>query len=141
MPIRPVDQQFNEQRVRFFPMYYSIEDRNVVAPGTFGSTKSTEMADADHDTESSEAVSGDGKWMTKLYLLSEPLAAVLGLKSMSRPEIVKQLWVYIKENDLQNPQNRRMVRCDPALRTVFLVEEIDMFRMNKILTQHLFEME
>ncbi|KAJ7106037.1 hypothetical protein C8R43DRAFT_218001 [Mycena crocata] len=77
----------------------------------------------------------------KPYLLSEPLAAVLGVETMSRPQVVKQLWVYIKSNELQNPNNKREIICDPALRPVFNVDKIDMFKMNKVLGQHLHEME
>jgi len=47
--------------------------------------------------------------------------------------VVKQLWVYIKDNDLQNPSNKREIMCDPKLKAVFGVEKIDMFRMNRVL--------
>ncbi|KAJ7188634.1 SWIB/MDM2 domain-containing protein [Mycena filopes] len=77
----------------------------------------------------------------KPYLLSEPLAAVLGVDSLSRPQVVKQLWVYIKSNELQNPDNKREIMCDSGLRPVFNVDKIDMFKMNKVLGQHLHEME
>ena len=66
---------------------------------------------------------------------SEPLAAVLNVPKLSRPQVVKQLWVYIKENGLQNPDNKREILCDVNLRAVFGVDKIDMFRMNKVLGQ------
>nr|GAT57826.1 SWIB/MDM2 domain protein [Mycena chlorophos] len=77
----------------------------------------------------------------KPYLLSEPLAAVLGVESLSRPQVVKQLWVYIKANELQNPKNKREIVCDSLLRPVFNADKIDMFKMNKVLGSHLHEFE
>jgi upstream activation factor subunit UAF30 len=35
----------------------------------------------------------------------------------------------------QNPENKREIMCDPALRPVFNVDKIDMFKMNKVLGQ------
>ncbi|KAJ7502933.1 hypothetical protein B0H11DRAFT_1798551 [Mycena galericulata] len=114
--------------------------------------KSAEMVDTDDDSEpgdgkrpSKKKRTGEGGTarggFAKPYLLSEPLAAVLGVETMSRPQVVKQLWVYIKSNDLQNPNNKREIICDPALRPVFNVDKIDMFKMNKVLGQHLHDVE
>jgi len=75
----------------------------------------------------------------KEFALSDPLAAVLQFDKLSRPQVVKQLWVYIKGNELQNPGNRREILCDAGLRAVFGVDKIDMFKMNKVLGQHLHE--
>ncbi|EDR08885.1 uncharacterized protein LACBIDRAFT_296406 [Laccaria bicolor S238N-H82] len=77
----------------------------------------------------------------KEFLLSEPLAAVLQVNKLSRPQVVKQLWVYIKGNELQNPENKREIMCDVNLKAVFGVDKIDMFKMNKVLGQHLHENE
>ena len=60
---------------------------------------------------------------------------MLNVPKLSRPQVVKQLWVYIKENELQNPENKREILCDVNLRAVFGVDKIDMFRMNKVLGQ------
>jgi SWIB-domain-containing proteins implicated in chromatin remodeling len=68
--------------------------------------------------------------------ISEPLAAVLKFDKLSRPQVVKHLWDYIKGNQLQNPRNRREIMCDINLRAVFNVDKIDMFRMNKVLGQY-----
>ncbi|KAF7982277.1 hypothetical protein HWV62_29531 [Athelia sp. TMB] len=69
----------------------------------------------------------------KEYALSAPLAALLSVPTLSRPQVVKQLWVYIKGHELQNPANKREILCDDALRDVFGCDKIDMFRMNKVL--------
>ncbi|ESK93649.1 swib mdm2 domain protein [Moniliophthora roreri MCA 2997] len=75
----------------------------------------------------------------KEYFLSAPLASVLQVEKLSRPQVVKQLWNYIKENERQNPQNKREIICDDKLRAVFNADKIDMFKMNKVLGQHLHE--
>jgi upstream activation factor subunit UAF30 len=75
------------------------------------------------------------------YFLSAPLATLLNMDKLSRPQVVKHLWDYIKGNELQNPRNKREIMCDPGLKAVFGVEKIDMFRMNKVLGQHLHDEE
>ncbi|KAL1668959.1 hypothetical protein GGF50DRAFT_123527 [Schizophyllum commune] len=75
----------------------------------------------------------------KEFALSEPLSAVLNEQKLSRPQVVKQLWVYIKANELQNPSNKREIVCDDALRRVFNTDKIDMFKMNKELGSHLYD--
>ncbi|KAF6760306.1 hypothetical protein DFP72DRAFT_883785 [Ephemerocybe angulata] len=71
----------------------------------------------------------------------KPLAAVLETPMLARPQVVKQLWVYIKGNELQNPNNKREIMCDTKLKAVFGVDKIDMFTMNKVLGKHLHEPE
>ncbi|KAL1741344.1 SWIB/MDM2 domain-containing protein [Schizophyllum fasciatum] len=75
----------------------------------------------------------------KEFALSEPLSTVLNESKLSRPQVVKQLWVYIKANELQNPNNKREIVCDDALRRVFNTDKIDMFKMNKELGSHLYD--
>ncbi|KAJ3575061.1 hypothetical protein NP233_g1347 [Leucocoprinus birnbaumii] len=74
----------------------------------------------------------------KEYNLSEPLSNLLQVDKMSRPQIVKGLWNHIKENQLQNPNNKREIICDPSMKAIFNVDKIDMFQMNKVLGQYVF---
>ncbi len=69
--------------------------------------------------------------------LSEPLAALVGEPALSRPQTVKKIWAYVKERDLQDPSDKRQIRCDDAMRAVFKSDKIHMFTMNKVLAQHL----
>ncbi|KAG6837063.1 hypothetical protein H0H93_015331 [Arthromyces matolae] len=112
--------------------------------------KSSETVESEDDSGDNDGVkkpkkrsSGGGAkgGFAKEFILSEPLAAVLQIEKLSRPQVVKQLWVYIKEHELQNPDNRREIMCDPGLRGIFGVDKIDMFKMNKVLGQHLHEVE
>jgi len=73
--------------------------------------------------------------------LSPNLAALLGETELSRPHTVKRIWEYIKAHDLQDPNDRRMVICDERMRTVFKVDKVHMFTMNKILNQNLYAID
>jgi hypothetical protein len=52
-------------------------------------------------------------------------------------QVVKRLWAYIKEHELQDPKNRRKIRPDAALLKLFK-PPLDMFKMNKQLSRHVF---
>ncbi|KAG1824046.1 SWIB/MDM2 domain-containing protein [Suillus variegatus] len=72
----------------------------------------------------------------KEYILSESLSVVVGVDKLSRPQVVKRLWEYIRGHELQNPSNRREIMCDDNMRAVFGTEKVDMFRMNKVLGRY-----
>lgn len=73
--------------------------------------------------------------------LSEPLAALLDAQTLSRPQTVKKIWAYVKERDLQDPNDKRQIRCDEPMRAVFRQERVHMFTMNKLLAGHLWPAE
>ncbi|KAJ5143257.1 uncharacterized protein N7515_002044 [Penicillium bovifimosum] len=77
----------------------------------------------------------------KPYNLSEPLAALLGETTLSRPQAVKRVWAYIREHELQDPSDRRQIRCDDAMRAVFKQDRVQMFTMTKILNQNLYNVD
>lgn len=57
---------------------------------------------------------------------------------MPRSEVVKQIWVYIKKHDLQNPANKRNILADDKLKVVFGGKaEVTMFEMTKLVSAHL----
>lgn len=49
--------------------------------------------------------------------------------------------MHIKENNLQDPSNRKSIICDDILRKLFGVDTIDMFQMNKALTKHIWPLD
>ncbi|KAF3453370.1 hypothetical protein FNV43_RR03810 [Rhamnella rubrinervis] len=55
--------------------------------------------------------------------------------------IVKQLWAYIRKNNLQDPSNKRKIICNDELRLVFETDCTDMFKMNKLLAKHIIPLE
>ncbi|KAI0294400.1 SWIB/MDM2 domain-containing protein [Russula brevipes] len=112
--------------------------------GRSGKANGSRSADTIDDS-GNEGSDGDeskkkrGRGLSKEYILSEPLAALVQEDSLSRPQVVKRLWAYIKTNNLQNPTNGREILCDGAFRAVFNTDKIDMFKMNKELGKHLSE--
>lgn len=69
---------------------------------------------------------------------SPQLAAVVGSEQLSRGEVVKRIWDYIKKNNLQNPQNKREIVADAKLKPIFGGKDrVSMFEMNKHLAGHL----
>ncbi|KAK2628250.1 hypothetical protein QTJ16_002896 [Diplocarpon rosae] len=77
----------------------------------------------------------------KLYHLSLPLADLVGEPTLSRPQVVKKIWEYIKARDLQDPNDKRQILCDEKLQMVFKQDKVHMFTMNKILSKQLYDVE
>ncbi|MDX1624476.1 MAG: SWIB/MDM2 domain-containing protein [Gemmatimonadota bacterium] len=66
------------------------------------------------------------------------LARVVGGEPKPRTEVTKKIWDYIKANDLQDPDNKRMINADDKLRPVFNgQDQVSMFEMTKLVNQHL----
>ena len=69
---------------------------------------------------------------------SPALAEIVGAKPMPRTEVTKKLWLYIKKNKLQDPKNKRMIKADAPLKTVFGGKAaVNMFEMTKLVGKHL----
>ena len=69
--------------------------------------------------------------------LSPELQNVIGNKPLPRTEIIKKIWDYIKQNDLQDKSNRRMINADDKLKVVFGGKgQISMFELAKIVNNH-----
>ncbi|XP_047973552.1 uncharacterized protein LOC125216001 isoform X1 [Salvia hispanica] len=83
--------------------------------------------------------------LNKLCNVSPLLQAIVGQPSLPRTEIfsqiVKQLWVYIRKHNLQDPNNKRKIICNDELRLVFETDCTDMFKMNKLLAKHITALE
>lgn len=74
----------------------------------------------------------------KPMTISDDLAVVVGKGPMPRSEVVKALWVYIKKNNLQDPENKRNINADEALKKVFGGKAVvNMFEMTKLVSKHL----
>ncbi|CAL1354056.1 unnamed protein product [Linum trigynum] len=84
---------------------------------------------------------GGAGGLNKLCGVSPELQVVVGHPALPRTEIVKQLWVYIRKHNLQDPSNKRKIICDDALRVVFETDCTDMFKMNKLLSKHILRLD
>ncbi|KAL0399161.1 UNVERIFIED_CONTAM: Upstream activation factor subunit UAF30 [Sesamum radiatum] len=79
--------------------------------------------------------------LNKLCGVSPELQTIVGQPALPRTEIVKQLWAYIRKNNLQDPNNKRKIICNDELRLVFETDCTDMFKMNKLLAKHILPLE
>merc|ERR1712203_626197 len=78
--------------------------------------------------------------LTKPMTLSPELAAIVGAKKdekLARSEVVKRLWAYLKEKNLQDPENKQWFTPDKLMAPVFGTEKIKAFGMSKYLKEHL----
>ena len=67
---------------------------------------------------------------------SPALAAVVGAKPLPRTEIISKLWAYIKEHNLQDPANKRMINADAKLKDVFGKPQVSMFEKAGLIGKH-----
>ncbi|XP_009774096.1 upstream activation factor subunit UAF30 isoform X2 [Nicotiana tabacum] len=92
----------------------------------------------------SEKMNGEAKkkgGFNKPCALSPQLQKLVGESELGRPEVVKKIWAYIREKNLQNPQNKRKILCDEVLSEIFRAKTIDMFQMNKVLSKHIWPID
>ena len=69
---------------------------------------------------------------------SPQLAEILGSPApISRPQVAKKVWAYIKKHKLQDPKKRREIVADEKLKPVFGKARLDMFQMTKAISKHL----
>jgi upstream activation factor subunit UAF30 len=75
--------------------------------------------------------------LSKPMTISSDLQAIIGAGPMPRTEVTKKLWAYIKQNNLQNPENKRNIKADEKLKKIFGKDEVNMFEMTKLVSKHL----
>ena len=69
---------------------------------------------------------------------SGELAKIVGAGQMTRAEVTKKVWDYIKKNKLQDNANKRMINADDKLKAVFGgKKQVSMFEMTKLISNHL----
>merc|ERR1711959_858272 len=66
--------------------------------------------------------------------LSADLAAICGKNKMSRPDVVKSIWAYIKKNKLNKG---RTVTPDAKLKKVLPANSVSMFKMPGMYGKHI----
>ncbi|KAK4795351.1 hypothetical protein SAY86_013345 [Trapa natans] len=51
--------------------------------------------------------------------VSPEMQDIVGVREIARTQALKQIWAYIKENNLQDPQNKKVIICDEKLKKIF----------------------
>lgn len=100
--------------------------------------KSQDSDDSDYEKPKKKKSTPGGKnGYTAPVKLSPDLADIVGGDEMPRHEVVKRMWVYIKENNLQDPKNKQMIKCDDKLSKVIPTKKFRGFGMAKFLKDHM----
>jgi chromatin remodeling complex protein RSC6 len=73
-----------------------------------------------------------------LYRITPALSKICGGKqAVTRQEALKDVWTYIKANKLQDPQSKREIVPDSALKEVFSNKErVTMFEVLRVMNPH-----
>ncbi|CAK9150802.1 unnamed protein product [Ilex paraguariensis] len=99
--------------------------------------RSKKQRSAQLDKDAKKKVTG----FCKPCRLSPQLQELVGVPELARTQVVKKLWAYIREKKLQNPKNKRKILCDETLHSIFRVNSVDMFQMNKALSKHIWPID
>lgn len=75
--------------------------------------------------------------ITKPRPVSPALQAVVGAAEIPRTEALKRLWAYIKQNNLQDPEDKKVIVCDEKLKVLFAGQErVGFLEVAKLLNPH-----
>jgi len=74
--------------------------------------------------------------LTKKVKVSAELGALLGVTEISRTEVTKAIWLFIKQNNLQDPKDKRVIVPNAALATILGTEPVNMLVMTKLVNTH-----
>ena len=108
-----------EERIRLFSAFKHFKDHVSSKNPSVPRTKS------------------DTKW-----IFSDDLKDFLGgEETIARTQIVKKLWEYIREHNLQDPRQKKLICCDATLEKLFKRKTVDCFGMNKLLSNHIRKVE
>ncbi len=75
----------------------------------------------------------------KVFKFSKELKEITGAKKGSRPEAMKLVWDYIKENELQDENKKSFIIPDETLEPLLGHKRVKMTQIAKGLGAHLLE--
>ncbi len=85
-----------------------------------------------------KGVKGGGRFQQSPKQLSAELQAITGAAELTRGEVLKKVWEYIKKHKLQDSKNKRLIVPDAKLAKVFGSKEpVDMMRISSLIGPHL----
>ena len=66
------------------------------------------------------------------------LAEIVGKDPLPRTEVTKRVWDYIRQHNLQDPNDKRTIRADAKLKAVLDGKDsVTMFELTKLVNGHL----
>ncbi|KAJ7946133.1 upstream activation factor subunit spp27-like [Quillaja saponaria] len=70
-------------------------------------------------TVSQPPIGRQPRGITKPRRVSPEMQALVGVSEIPRTQVLKQIWAYIKEHNLQDPENKKIIVCDEKLKKIF----------------------
>ncbi len=127
------------RRSRFNKIFYSCSnfpDCDVIVNNLDDLEK---KYDAHHNKTPYQKKAGFRKGGRKAtFAVSKELQEIVGEEEISRGDITKKLWDYIKKHKLQDPKNKRLIVPDAKLAKVFGNNEpIDMMQLARVISKHI----
>ena len=84
-----------------------------------------------------KAASKNRGGIAQVVKLSPDLQAIVGAPALSRSELTKKIWDYIKKNGLQDAKVRRNINADEKLGKIFGgKKQVSMFEMTALVNKH-----
>ena len=78
-----------------------------------------------------------GSALSKEMKASDELRGIVKEKKISRGQMMKSVWKYIKKHGLQDKKDKRTINPDEKLAAVIGKKSISMFKMTAKLSKHL----
>lgn len=75
------------------------------------------------------------------FKLSSPLSKLLALEEDTKPNVIVALWQYIKFHKLQDIDEKRLIRCDSGLKSLFGTDTVYFPQVINLITPHLLPRE
>ncbi|CAN1821607.1 Upstream activation factor subunit spp27 [Linum perenne] len=84
-------------------------------------------------TASSEPAAG----IMKPRPVSPEMAEFVGVSEISRTQTLKLIWAHIKEHHLQDPENKKIIKCDEKLKKIFAgKDEVGFLEIAGLISPH-----
>ncbi|KAF9619630.1 hypothetical protein IFM89_007951 [Coptis chinensis] len=75
--------------------------------------------------------------ITKPRPISPAMQELLGVTEIPRTQALKQIWAYIKQHNLQDPENKKIIVCDEKLKKIFAGKErVGFLEISGLLNPH-----
>ncbi|CAN0906636.1 Upstream activation factor subunit spp27 [Linum grandiflorum] len=90
-------------------------------------------------TASSEPAAGTGplRGIMKPKRVSPEMAEFVGAAEISRTQTLKLIWAHIKEQHLQDPENKKIIKCDEKLKKIFAgKDEVGFLEIAGLISPH-----
>ncbi|KAE9612792.1 hypothetical protein Lal_00027491 [Lupinus albus] len=80
---------------------------------------------------------GKTRGIMKPRRVSPEMQALVGLPEISRTQALKLIWAYIKQNNLQDPENKKVIICDEKLKKIFAGrDQVGMLEIAGLISPH-----